>query len=63
MFLAGQQVKNRKGEELEIVVHFQSGHYPVMAKNKKGITSQYTHDGHFVQGRQSPEDLIDERAS
>jgi len=60
MFLPGQKVKNRKGDDLEIVIHFQSGRYPVLAKNKKGITSQYTHDGRFVQNQESPEDLIDE---
>jgi len=57
-FFPDAKHKTRSGEEMTIVVHFQSGHYPVLAKDKKGKTRQYTHDGRFVRGRESPEDLL-----
>jgi hypothetical protein len=58
MFFPGEKHKTRKGEEVEIVVHFQSGKYPILAKLAGGKTRQYTHDGRFIVGQESQEDIV-----
>lgn len=58
MFLKGDKVKNGNGEDYEIVMHFQEGQFPLLAKNSKtGLLEKFTHEGKYHAHKESTLDL------